>query len=225
MDLHLSKIETKHKSGKDEEIKDSKKFFNPSNLINKQKIKNVSYTAFYCVKTLHEDEDCICCWNSSIIKESNLESSKYNNDKIFGHSKGDHIVSRMNGLLQTLDYVVKDTSPELYKYINLNLYSNDPFILNLIKEWIPFWNKSNFYITSTSGGLTNNSLTSGGLTNNTSSSGELNENEERPNRELLIKISKISTKINITTQWLSDKSSEMINLSNTIDEYINKNLK
>jgi hypothetical protein len=83
----------------------------------------------------------------------------------------------------------------MYKYIMVNFYCNDPFIINMITTWIPLWYEKDYNISDT---------------------------EERPHKDLISEIGNITTKLHLNCQWLSEKSPEMINISNLTDQSLDK---
>lgn len=177
-----------------EEQVTTKKYFTRINNNNKLRCKNTIYDIYFCIKTDICNDEYIGSWVSTIEKD-NLYNKTNEKIKISGDEKGNHVRIRLNGILETLLWVVGNTNSENFKYITVNLFSNDPFVINLLTQWIPLWMSNNFYIT---------------------------ENDERPNRDLLIKISNISSKINLKAQWFSENSPEMTNINNIVTESISK---
>lgn len=180
----------------EKESKVQKKFFTKLNLGNKNKPKNTVYDVFFCVKidTTSAGDDYIGSWVSSIDRDD-----IYNKDttsiKVSGDERDNHIRIRLKGLLETLQWIVGNTNEEMYKHITVNLCCNDPYVVNLVNEWIPNWSQTDFNI---------------------------NDEDERPNKDLLSKISAISTKINIKGQWISCKTQEMSGISTIVDESLQK---
>lgn len=186
-------MEEEHKDVKEQT---GKKFFTRLNLTNKNKPKTSVYDVFYCVRIEMDpqSENYFGTWVSSIEKDD-IYNKETTNIKISGDDKDNHIRIRLKGLLETLKWIVGNTDMNMYRFITVNMYCNCHFIVNLINEWIPQWTENNFNI---------------------------NDNDERPNKDLLVEISTITTKVNISAQWLSCKSPEMTTISNIVEESLAK---
>lgn len=173
-----------------------KKFFTKINLQNKVKPRSQVYDVYYCVKTdiSLSGSDYVGSWVSSIDKDD-IYNKEVTNIKISGDETENHCRIRLKGLLETLKWIVGNTEEDNYKYINVNLYCNDPFIVNLLSKWIPSWCKNEYNIS---------------------------EEDERPNKDLLNEIGDISTKINTNCKWLSVNSVEMTTVNNLVDQSLQR---
>ena len=180
-------------------------FFNRKSLDHrKKKPKPIVYQIYLCCKCvpLESTESQLekGAWCALIIKQLQDNSSTSYDTQTACMLSGvqessSHIRIRLNGLKESLDWITSNIEENQYSSIEANIVMNDIFVVNILREWIPKWEKSSFNM------------------------GE-NDSEKRPNYDILNFIGKISTKINLGVKWQFDKSNEMITLSDKIDRML-----
>lgn len=141
---------------KEAELSDPKKakqnlsFFNPSCLDkSKQKIKNIKYHITHCCRTNIKDGTEYGAWCVLIKKTTNnpfsLTEKTYNSYMLSSYmEKENHIIIRLNGICEILDWIHVQCSDIKSTVIDVELFSTDVYIVNLLREWIPKWASDNF---------------------------------------------------------------------------------
>ena len=171
-----------------------------------KKPKTMVFQIYLCCKYISSDDNAdYGAWSSLIVQQPQDSFSKNDTSQTFMisgvESSNNHIRIRLIGVIESLNWVTAKIDPSNYSSVDLIFITNDIFISNLLREWIPKWKKNNFNISNDS------------------------ENK-RPHSDLLEQIASISTNINLNVNWQANETYEMSTLSNKVDELLrNKQLK
>ena len=170
-------------------------FFDKKNLDHRKKKPKIEvYEIHLCSKCKKiasmPPEMEVGAWSALIVKHlQDFDTHDQNTYMISGVEKShSHIRIRLLGVKEVLDWITSSVDESQYGYIEAVLYSNDVFVVNTLREWIPKWSKSSFRM------------------------GKGEEMELRPNNDILQEIARISTKIKFQVKWLVDASYDMSSL-------------
>ena len=135
---------------------------------------------------------------STISKEIQLKQNNSNTTYLLSGSEkfNNHIRIRLLGVKESLEWITVNVDINNLSHVETVLISNDVFVVNMLREWIPKWNKNNFKL-------------------------KTDDEQYRPNSDMLKAIANVSTKIKLSVKWQSEKSYEMIALSKKVDEILN----
>lgn len=178
-------------------------FFDKRN-INKKKAKPkpIVYHIYLCTKYNQLDETDIGAWSSLIIKQPQDSVTKSKEKHRSSYMLScllccNHIRIRLFGLKESLEWIISAIDEKHIPYVEVMFASNDVFLVNTLKEWIPKWSKNDFM---------------------------KDDNEtKRPNHDILSDIAKISNNIKMNVRWINESSFEMINLSKKVDSLLEEN--
>lgn len=175
--------------------------------VNKKKIKPkpIVFYIYLCSKYIPTEDSSndLGAWSSLITKQTQetiVKTKEIKNRSSYMLSSvlyGNHIRMRLFGVKESLEWIVSSIPEDSIQYIEVNFTSNDVYIVNLLKEWIPKWAKTNFMKDDNEG--------------------------QRPNSDLMIDIAKISEKIKMTLKWQNENNFEMVNLCKKVDELLEEN--
>ena len=170
---------------------------------NKKKTKPVVYEIHLCSKCRKLDSDTpveleFGAWSALIVQypqDMNPHDTQTTYMISGVEESPSHIRIRLLGVKECLEWITA-TSNGHYESVEATLYSNDVFVVNTLREWIPKWIKTDFRM-------------------------DKNEyNERRPNFDILQDIARISTGIKFQVRWLVDKINNMASLSKRVDELL-----
>jgi hypothetical protein len=188
---------------KNEAIKKKFIFFNRNNVNkSKSKPKPIVYNIFICTKykTSENINDDLCygCWSFLCIQQPqdahNNQQEKQTTYMVSNEEiSKNHVHIRLLGIIEILKWITCNIDELQYPSVHANIVSNDVFVVNLLKEWIPKWHKNNFCINK-------------------------NDNEKRPNYVLLEQISNITSRINLSIKWEVEKSNNLLSVVKKVDE-------
>jgi len=172
----------------------------------KKKPKPMVYYIYHCnqYKTSPEDENKeIGAWASLVIQQPQESMTNYDDavkntcmlsaDHVYGDNN--HIRIRLDGILESLVWITSNVKQEQLGIVEANIVSNDVFVVNSLREWIPKWEKLNYQVSK-------------------------QDNIKRPHSDLMEKIGSISTKIKLSISWQSEKSHEMSILTQKVNSIL-----
>lgn len=172
----------------------------------KRRPKTVVYHIYHCAQCKPSEYDAskdIGSWASLLIQQpqdsgSHCEGVQNTCMLSAEHLSGDksHIRIRLDGIVESLVWIttnIKITNHDVI--VVANIVSNDVFVVNSLREWIPKWEKSTYQISRS-------------------------DEEKRPHSDIMAKIGSISTKIKLSVKWQSEKSHEMSLLSQKVNEML-----
>jgi hypothetical protein len=103
-----------------------------------------------------------------------------------------HIQIRLRGLKEVMLWITADVEPANWSYVEATLVSSDVFLVNLLREWLPRWARSDFALRTP-------------------------QEAKRPHAEILSEIAAISTRIKLDVLWQPDHSHEMEAISDKVE--------
>lgn len=109
----------------------------------------------------------------------------------------DHIQIRLAALKEIFHWITADVDQSMWPRISASIVSNDVFLVNLLREWLPKWHIQNYKIGKT-------------------------DEYERPNAEMLREIGNISTKIKLNSSWQVDTAHEMMAVNDAVVKLLQK---
>jgi hypothetical protein len=171
----------------------------------KRRLKTLVYQIYHCAQCKPSDDGTkdIGSWASLLIQQPQDSGSHYDtvqNTCMLSaeHLSGDksHIRIRLDGIIESLVWIttnIKITKDDVV--VVANIVSNDVFVVNSLREWIPKWEKTTYQISNS-------------------------DEDKRPHSDLMAKIGSISTKIKLSVRWQSEKSYEMSLLARKVDNML-----
>lgn len=158
----------------------------------KKKIRPLIFDIYLCVKHIDINDQEVGAWSALVIKQSLENNKSQTTYMVSGEDRDNHIKMRLNALKESIEWVTLSVSEELKKHLVLNIFSNDIYLVNVIRYWITKWENTNFNI----------------------------EKEERPNKELLISIMEQIRNIKIEIKWKSEETNEMLPLKRNVESML-----
>jgi len=193
-------------------------FFNRKSLdIRKKKLKPIVYQIYLCTYCLPSEiisetpQNLVLselgAWCALIVRQPqdmfNAEKDTQTTYMLSGvEESNSHIEIRLNGVKESLNWITANLEKNQYSSVETTFVSNDVFVVNILREWLPKWHKNDFKLGPKGSG-----------------------DDIRPNLDLLRSISEISTNIKLVVKWQAEKSYEMEQLRNKIDNILDTHLK
>lgn len=171
--------------------------------LSKKKIKPLMFTAFMYADGKELDGDTFSgSWSNFIIDHRGTSYILTGNTDAVTGSTDQPVTSmqtKLVGVIETLKWITDGLPEDYLSHVELNLFSDDIFIVNTLKEWIPKWYKENFKIS------------------------KLDATKERPCADLLREIAEITMNVKLTIKWTSPVSNEyLIAAKNKVSEENNR---
>lgn len=178
-----------------------KSFFTRKSGSKIKRLKPIVYKVYLCCKCLGDDSDdipeskenidntkIIGAWAADIIRppQDASKNIKRNVYTLVGTEEADDPIQiQLKAVREVLIWITGDVNSSQWSCIEATIITNDVFLMNLLKEWIPKWHTQN-YMTR--------------------------KHEKRPNAALLQEIGDMSTQIKLTMDWQVDISQEMLSV-------------
>lgn len=179
-----------------------KVFFNRKHINkNKLKPKPLVYHVFLCskCKPIEDDTGDVGAWSALIVRQPQDAYGGQQEPQttyiVSGtEKKQNHIRIRLSGVKESLKWIVSNMEEVQYPAVEAVYISNDIFIVNMLREWLPKWYGNKFRMD------------------------KHDETVKRPNADILEEIGAISTKIKLSIRWQAETSHDMSSIARKVDE-------
>lgn len=169
-----------------------KLFYNPKDK-NIRRCKPIIFDIYVCVKCQEIQGIERGSWCCLVIKQSLDNTKKQTTYMLNGiEQEFNHVRIRLIAIKEGLDWIVSSLDKSTQTNIEINIICSDVFIVNLLRDWIKKWSKTNFLV----------------------------DKEDRPNKDLLCEIMNKINNVKLDVKWQSEETNEMIPLLRTVEANI-----
>lgn len=196
LELELEPELKENKEVTRELIKDTntikKIFYNPKDK-NIRRCKPIIFDIYVCVKCQEIQGIERGSWCCLVIRQSLDNTKKQTTYMLSGiEQESNHVKIRLLAIKEGLDWIINSLDKTIQTNIEINIICSDVFIVNLLRDWIKKWAKTNFLV----------------------------DKEDRPNKDLLCEIMNKINDVKLDVKWRSEETNEMIPLLRTVETNI-----